>query len=126
MKDEDSWLGEGGIQKRENLEKKIEGKQVAAELARVKAEEDRLVLEKANTDRSRVGIYDPDASVVEANRRRKEEMAKPEDETSLDPRVSVFYRDGGKENKSGSSWFGWLNWKTGEQKQVEAQAKEGK
>ena len=82
-------------------------------------------MEKANTDRSRVGIYDPDASVVEANRRRKEEMEKPEDVGSLDPRVGVFYRDRG-ENKSGSSWFGWLNWKTGEQKQVEAQAKEGK
>lgn len=68
-----------------------------------------------------MGIFDPDSSVVEANRRRIEEMGKPEDEGSMDPRVGVFYRDRG-ENKSGSSWFGWLNWKTGEQKQVDAQA----
>ena len=125
LKDEDSWLGAGGIQKRENLEKKIEEKQVASEIARVKAEEERLASEKTNTDRSRVGIYDPDPSVVEANRRRREEMEKPEDEQSLDPRIGVFYRNKG-ESKSSTSWFGWLNWNTGEHKQVEAQTKEVK
>jgi len=51
-------------------------------------------------------------------------MENPEDERSLDPRVGVFYRNK-EENKSGSTWFGWLNWKTGEQKQVEAHQVKG-
>lgn len=121
LKDEDSWLGSSGIQKRENLAKKIEEKQLAAEAAAVKAKEERLALERENTDRTRVGIFDPDVKVVEENRRRKEEMENPDDEESLDPRIGVFYR--GREGKGGSSsssWFGWMNWKTGEQKQVEA------
>src|SRR5208282_239884 len=129
LKDEDSWLGSSGIQKRENLTKKIEEKQLAVEAAAIKAEQERLSLEKENTDRTRVGVFDPDSKVVEANIRRKEEMNQPEDEGSLDPRVGVFYRGGKKEDSSSSSssWFGWMNWKTGEQKQVEAaQAKEEK
>ena len=104
------------------MEKKIEEKQVASEIARVKAEEERLALEKTNTDRSRVGIYDPDPSVVEANRRRREEMEKPEDEQSLDPRIGVFYRNKG-ESKSSTSWFGWLNWKTGSRNRLKLKRK---
>ena len=100
------------------MAKKIEEKKAAAEVLAAKAEQERLTLEKKNTDRARVGIYDPDAKVVEENRRRKEEMEQPEDDSTLDPRVGVFYRD--RSEKSGSSWFSWLNWKTGEQKQVEA------
>jgi hypothetical protein len=125
LKDEDSWLGEKGIQKREDLENRIEDKKIAAEAAATKAVEERLALEKANTDRTRVGIFDPNAAVVDANMRRKEEMNQPDDESTLDPRVGVFYRDKGE--KKESSWFGWLNWKTGEAKQVEAeQAKQAK
>jgi hypothetical protein len=110
------------------LAKKIEEKQLAVEAAAIKAEQERLALEKENTDRTRVGVFGPDSKVVEANRQRKEEMNQPEDKASLDPRVGVFYRGGKKEDSSSSwSWFGWMNWKTGEQKQVEAtQAKEEK
>ena len=64
---------------------------------------------------------------MQENRLRKEEMEKAEDEGQLDPRVGVFYR--GKEGKgeASPSWFGWLNWKTGEQKQAKPeQAKEAK
>ena len=117
LKDEDSWLGERGIKKREDLTKRIEEKVLATETEKIKAEHDRLELERTNTDITRVGIFDPEEKIVEANRRRKEEMEQPEDEKNLDPRVGVFYR--GRE-KSESSWFGWLNWKTGEKKQVEA------
>jgi len=117
LKDEDSWLGRLGISKREDLSKKIEDKKAAEEAAAIKAEQDRLALEAANTDRTRIGIFDPSDEVVEANRRRLEEMQKVEDEKTLDPRVSVFYRDAGEKK---NSWFGWVNWKTGEQKQVEA------
>jgi hypothetical protein len=108
------------------LAKRIDEKQVAAEAAAAKAVQDRLELEKANTDRTRVGIYDPDPKIVETNQKRKEEMKRPDDEATLDPRVGVFYRTRGE--KSGSSWFGWLNWKTGEQKQAEAaqDSREGK
>jgi hypothetical protein len=74
-------------------------------------------LEEENMDRTRVGIYAPADDIVEANRRRIEEMKKVEDEAALDPRVGVFYRG---EKKTGSSWFGWLTGKTGEEKQVEA------
>jgi hypothetical protein len=93
---------------------------VAAE----KAEQEKVALEQANTDRTRVGIFDPDPEVVARNRRQREEMEKVEDETAMDPRVNIFYRN--SEEKSGlSSWFGWLNWKTGEQKQAEAQEGSG-
>lgn len=101
------------------MAKKIEDKQIAAEAATAKAVEERLASEKANTDRTRVGIFDPKSTIVEANRRREEEMNQPDDEATLDPRVGVFYRDRGE--KKESSWFGWLNWKTGETKQVEAE-----
>jgi hypothetical protein len=121
LKDEDSWLGDSGIQKREDLAKKIEEKHVAAEIAVVKAEEERLALEKANVDAARVGIYDPAESVVEMNRRRREEMERVEDERTLDPRVGVFYRDTGDKK---AKWFEWWNWKSGEEKQAEAAAKE--
>jgi hypothetical protein len=122
LKDEDSWLGSSGIQKRENLAKKIEEKQIATEMAAKKAEEGRLRLEQQNTDRTRVGVFDPDVKIVEENRRRKEEMQKPEEEGQLDPRVSVFYRRReGKGEASSSSWFGWMNWKTGEQKESKAE-----
>lgn len=117
LKGEDSWLGQKGIQKREDLAQRIEEKHAAAEAAVIKAEEERLRLEAENVDRTRVGIYDPGKETLEANRRRIEEMKKVEDEASLDPRVAVFYRG---EKKSGSSWFGWLTGKTGEEKQVEA------
>jgi hypothetical protein len=123
LKDEDSWLGGRGIGKREELAKKIEEKNVALEVAVKKAEEDRLALEAENTDRTRVGIFDPSNQVVEANLRRMEEMRKIEDEGNLDPRVGVFYRN---KEKSGS-WFSWMTWKTGEQRQVEVeQSKQSK
>ena len=135
LKDEDSWLGKIGIAKRDDLEKRIEDKNVAKESARVKAVEDRLALEEANTDRARVGIFDPSEEEVEANRRRMEEAERGEDEGALDPRIGVFARAAttGEEKKEGSSvsWLGWLSsWKSGEQKQVEAdlaaQVKENK
>ena len=67
-----------------------------------------------------MGIFDPDESVIERNRRRKKQMEQIEDEKTMDPRVGVFYR--GNEGKSRlSSWFSWFNWKTGEEKQVEAE-----
>jgi hypothetical protein len=119
LQGEDSWLGSSGIQKRENLAKKIEEKAVAAEKAAAKAEEDRLAMEKANTDATRVGIFDVDPAIAEANRRQREEMEKIEDEKTLDPRVGVFYRDRGEKK---NSWFGWWNVKSGEEKQVEAAA----
>jgi len=122
LKDEDSWLGSSGIQKRENLAKIMEQKQLAAEAAAKKAEEDRLALERENMDRTRVGIYDPAEDVVAANRRRREEMEKVEDEKSLDPRVGVFYRDVGERKRE--SWFSWI-WKSGEEKQVEAEKAAG-
>jgi hypothetical protein len=86
-----------------------------------KAEAERLALEAANTDRTRVGIFDVDAETAERNRRRREEERKVEKEGTLDPRVGVFYRarDGEEKTEKGS-WFGWMNWKSGEQKQVEA------
>ena len=120
LQDEDSWLGQSGVQKREALEQRIEHKQIEAAEAAKRAEEERLALEQANTDRTRVGIFDPDKSVIERNRRRKEQMEQIEDEKTMDPRVGVFYR--GNEGKSRlSSWFSWLDWKTGEEKQVEAE-----
>lgn len=97
---------------------------MAAESAAEKARFDKLALEEVNTDRTRLGIFDPDAAVIEANRKRKEDMEKPDDEGTVDPRVGVFYQD---REKRSASWFGWLNWKTGEAKQVEAQqSKEAK
>ena len=119
LQDEDSWLGEKGIEKREVLGHKIEQKQIEAQEAARRAEEERLALEQANTDRTRVGIFDPDPEVIERNRRRQEEMQNIEDEKTMDPRVNVFYRKA--EEKSGSSWFSWFTGKTGEQKQVEAE-----
>src|SRR5271163_28356 len=80
LKDEDSWLGKLGIQRREDLSKKIEDKKAAEEAAAIKAEQDRLALEAANMDRTRIGIFDPSDEVVEANRRRLEEMQKVDDE----------------------------------------------
>jgi hypothetical protein len=68
-------------------------------------------------DSTRVGVFAPEDEIMEANLRRIEEMNKVEDEATLDPRVGVFYR-GAK--KMGSSWFGWLTGKTGEEKQVKA------
>jgi hypothetical protein len=119
LQGEDSWLGSSGIQKREKLAKKIEEKVAAAEATAAKAEEERLALEAANMDRTRVGIFEPAVEIVEANQRRKEEREKVEDESTLDPRVGVFYRNKG-EKKISSSWFGWWGSKTGEQEQVEA------
>jgi hypothetical protein len=80
-----------------------------------------LRLEQENVDRTRVGVFDPPAEVVERNRRRREEMARTEDEASLDPRVGVFYRDKG-EGGRGRGWFDWVWGKTGEERQVEAAA----
>jgi hypothetical protein len=120
LQGEDSWLGQKGVEKREALEQRLEQKQIEAQESARKAEEERLALEQANTDRARVGIFDPDPAVVERNRRRREEMEKLEDEKSMDPRVNVFYRNS-KEQSGFSSWFGWLNWKTGEEKQLEAE-----
>jgi len=78
-------------------------------------------LEAAHTDRTRIGIFDPDKSVIERNRRKKEEMEKVMDEKTMDPRVNVFYRKTGEEKSGLSSWFSWFNTKTGEQKQAEAE-----
>jgi hypothetical protein len=75
-------------------------------------------LEQENVDKSRVGVFDPRPEVVERNRRRREEMERPEDEGSLDPRVGVFYRDKGE--RKGKGWFDWVWGKTGEERQVEA------
>jgi hypothetical protein len=84
--------------------------------------EERLTLEKANMDTSRVGIFDPADKTVEENQRRREEAEREEDEASLDPRIAVFARTLEKKEGGGSSWFGWLGgWKSGEQKQVEAE-----
>ena len=85
-----------------------------------KAEEEQLRLERENVDKTRVGVFDPDEGVVARNRRRREEMERPEDEQSLDPRVGVFYRDKGEGKRKG--WFEWGWGKTGEERQVEAQA----
>jgi hypothetical protein len=120
LKDEDSWLGVQGIQKRETLAEKIEEKKVASALAAQKAEKEQLRLERENVDRTRVGVFDPAPEVVERNRRRRREMEQPEDEASLDPRVGVLYRDKGGRGKKG--WFEWLSGKTGEERQVEAAA----
>ena len=125
LKDEDSWLGDRGVQKREDLAKRIEEKQVAAVAAAKEAETERLRLEQENMDRTRIGIFDVDAETAERNRRRKEEEEKVEDERKLDTRVGVFYRGRGESKDGGGGyggggWFGWLGWKTGEQKQVEA------
>jgi hypothetical protein len=119
LQGEDSWLGSSGIQKREKLAKEIEEKAAAAETAAAKAEEERLALEAANMDRTRLGIFDPAVEIVEANQRRKEEGEKVENENTLDPWVGVFYRNKG-EKKSSSSWFGWWGSNTGEQEKVEA------
>ena len=121
LQDEDSWLGQKGVEKREALEQRIEQKHIAAKEAARKAEEERLALEAANTDRTRIGIFDPDKSVIERNRRKKEEMEKVMDEKTMDPRVNVFYRKTGEEKSGLASWFSWFNTKTGEQKQVEAE-----
>jgi len=66
-----------------------------------KAEEEQLRLERENVDKTRVGVFDPDEGVVARNRRRREEMERPEDEQSLDPRVGVFYRDKGEGKRKG-------------------------
>jgi hypothetical protein len=80
-----------------------------------------LALEKANMDRSRVGIFDPADKTVEQNRRWREEAEREEDEASLDPRIGVFARTLERKD-GGGSWFGWFGgWKSGEQKQVEAE-----
>jgi hypothetical protein len=71
----------------------------------MRAEEERLLLEEKNVDRTRIGIFEPDAKVVMENKRRLEMMNQPVDEKTLDPRVGIFQRD---REKSGS-WFGWLN-----------------
>ena len=118
LKDEDSWLGDKGVQRREDLAKRIEEKHLASIAAGKKAEQERLQLERENVDRTRVGIFDVDPEIAERNRRRKEEEQKPEDVEKLDPRVAVFYR--GRESKGG--WFGWMNWKSVERKQVEEAA----
>ena len=115
FKDEDSWLGERGITKREELSQRIEQKTLVADASAKKAAQDKLELEERNTDRARVGIFDPSKEVLASNLRKTEEMEKVEDETSLDPRVGVFYRDRGEKK----GWFEWL-WKTGEKQQVEA------
>ena len=73
-------------------------------------------------DRARVGIFDPSDKTVEENRRRREEAEREDDEASLDPRIGVFSRTMEKKEGGGGSWFGWLgDWKSGEQKQVEAE-----
>ena len=70
-------------------------------------------------DRTRVGVFDPEKEVVERNQRRREEMDREEDESTLDPRVGVFYRDKGDKRRE---WFDWLGGKTGEERQAEAAA----
>ena len=107
LQDEDSWLGAKGIQRREALASRIEEKQTAADIAARKAEEERLRIEAENTDRSRIGIFDPDAAIVERNRKRKEEMEQIEDGTKLDLTVSVFHRTEKKDSGSSPHGVGW-------------------
>ena len=63
---------------------------------------------------------------MEANRRRREEAEREEDEEALDPRIGVFARAATTrgEIKEGSSvsWLGWLsNWRNGGRKEVDAE-----
>ena len=125
LQDEDAWLGEKGISKREKLASKIEEKETLKEQAIRLALEEKVRMENQNMDKSRIGIFDPDVKTVERNKKLQQELHKVEDEKELDPRINIFQR-ATKENTDSSSWFNWFSFKSRKQKQVEAEQEESK